>query len=106
MQVRVGLPLIGVEDHRRSAAAIVVQLIMIEFGEHFMLEVLQQVCGEQPASLPGVHESVQLMDQHGAMVLELGYDRLIQGVELPRIITRTNLPASAGTAWHAACSSA
>src|SRR5215212_9804683 len=85
MQVRVGLPLIGVEDHRRSAATRVWQLIMIECSEPLMLEGLQQVCGEQPASLSSVHESVQLMDQHGAMVLELGYDRLIQGVELPRI---------------------
>ena len=85
MQVRVRLPLIGVEDHRWSATAVVVQLIMIEFGEHLMLEVLQQVCGKQSASLPGVHKAVQLMDQHGAMVLELGYHRLVQGVELPRI---------------------
>ena len=85
MQVRVGLPLISVEDHRRSATAVVVQLIMVEFGEHLMLEVLQQVRGKQPASLPGVHKAVQLVDQHGAMVLELGYNRLVQGVELPRI---------------------
>ena len=58
MQVRIGLPPIGIEDHRGSAAAIVVQLIMVEFCEHLMLEVLQQIRGEQPASLPGVDESV------------------------------------------------
>jgi hypothetical protein len=47
-----------------------------------MLEVLEQVRGEQPASLSGIYESVQLVNQHGAMVLELGYDSLVQGVEL------------------------
>ena len=47
MKVGVGLPLIGVEDHRWSAAAVVVELIMIEFGEHFVLEVVQQIRGEQ-----------------------------------------------------------
>jgi hypothetical protein len=62
-----------------------VQLIVVEFSQYFMLEVLQQVGREQSASLPGVHETIQLVDQHRAMVLELGYDRLVQGVELPRI---------------------
>ena len=85
MQVGVGLPLIGVEDHRWSAAAVVVQLIMVEFGEHFVLEVVQQIRGEQPSGLPGVHESVQLVDQHRAMLLELGDHRLVQGVKLPGI---------------------
>ena len=74
-----------VEDHRGAAAAVVMQLIMVEFGEHLMFEVLQQIRGEQPARLPGVHESIQLVDQHGAVVLELGDDRLVQGIELPGI---------------------
>jgi hypothetical protein len=61
------------------------QLIVIKLGEHLVLEIVHQVRGKQPASLPGIHEPVQLVNQHGAMVLELGYDRLVQGVELPRI---------------------
>ena len=46
------------------------QLIMVEFGKYLMLEVLQQVRGEQPTRLTRVHETVQLMDQHGAHFLD------------------------------------
>jgi len=58
---------------------------MVEFGQHLMLEVLEQIGRKQPTCLPGIDETVELMDQHRVMVLELGYHRLVQGVQLPRI---------------------
>src|SRR6187551_889502 len=58
---------------------------MIEFREHLVLEVVQQIRREQPTRLPGVHEAIQLMNQHGTMLLELGDHRLVQGIELPGI---------------------
>jgi hypothetical protein len=85
MEVRIRLPLVGVEDHRRSPAAVVVELIMIEFGEYLVLKILQQICREQPSSLPSVDETIELVDQHGPMILELGYHSLVQDVQLPRV---------------------
>ena len=85
MEIRIRLPLIGVEDHRRSPAAVVVKLIMVEFGEYLVLKILQQICGEQSSGLPSVDETIELVDQHGPMILELGYHRLVQGVQLPRV---------------------
>ena len=40
MQVSVGLPLIGVEDHRGPATAVVMQLIVVEHGEHLVLVLI------------------------------------------------------------------
>ena len=95
MQVGVGLPLVGVEDHRRPPAAVVVQLVVVEGRQHLVVQLLQQVRREQPAGLPGVDETVELMDQHRPVLLELGHHILVQGVQLARIQHAPNLPATA-----------
>jgi hypothetical protein len=43
VEVGVGLPLVGVENHRRPPAPVVVQLIMVELREHLVVQLLQQV---------------------------------------------------------------
>ena len=78
LDVGVGLPLVGVEDHGRTPTAIVVQLIVVELGQHLVVELGQQMGGEQPAGLPRVDETVHLMDEHGAVLLELGQHVLVR----------------------------
>src|SRR4030095_5060753 len=67
------------------SGAVVVHLIMIEFGQDFVLEVVEKIRREQPSGLSRIDETVQLVDQHRAMLLELGDHRLVQGVQLPGI---------------------
>src|SRR5689334_24826273 len=50
-------PAVGVEDHRRAAAAVVEQLVDVEGGHDLGIAGLEQVAAEDGLDLPGVDRS-------------------------------------------------
>ncbi len=62
----VGRPAVAVKDHRRAARPVVDQPVVVETGHHLRRSRLQQVVHHLAAGLPGVHEALEVLEQHQA----------------------------------------
>ena len=66
-------PPVGVEDHRRTAAAVVEQLVDVEGRDDLGVTGLEQVTAQDRLDLPGVDEGAEGHDEHaGAEHGEVG----------------------------------
>jgi hypothetical protein len=76
-------PVVGFEGHQRSAGPVIQQPVDIEPGHDLMVEVFQEVLGQEPPGRPGVDESVQADEERGAVHIVKGRLQLIEVLWLP-----------------------
>jgi hypothetical protein len=77
-QVVVALPVILVEDHDRAPGPIVDEPVHVEGRDDLVVQVLQQMLGEQPPGRAGVDEAVEIPEQSGAIQLRGGGIHLVE----------------------------
>jgi hypothetical protein len=68
-RVVVAAPVVTVEDHDGSAAAVVEQLVDVEGGDDARLMRLEEVVGHQPLRVAGVDEAAQRDHEHRGLQL-------------------------------------
>jgi hypothetical protein len=76
-------PVIGLECHQRPAGPVVQQPVDVERGDDLVVEVLQQVLGEQSSRRSRVDEAVKVDEERGAVHIAKGWFQLVEVLWLP-----------------------
>ncbi len=76
------LPVVLVVGHRGAAGAVVDQAVDVEGGHDAVLELVQEVLGDQAARAAGVHEALQLVQQDHAVQAWGARRELVQSLRI------------------------
>lgn len=78
--------MVAVEGHRRPAGAVVDQRVDVEAGDDAVLQRLQEVLPHELAGGPGVHETVEAVQQHRTRHLRQVAVKLVQILRVKQLL--------------------